>query len=203
MLLRTLPLLVLLSAGCSIPTVPCSSPLRPYDSFSVGGYTVRVYEALDSLCFHSSRYFPAFLFVATGKRTRLYVAAWQEFLARFPGPLRPAQKELLRASPARWHDSVVQWRIPLYSGEVSDLQYVTPIRTAYWSVERYHGSRDGEELGIAALQSVPQTTPWDWRSRPPQFWQQLRQQSSAVYAELKRLVVRDLERDGSDAAPAP
>ncbi|MEN3026688.1 MAG: hypothetical protein ABDH31_03135 [Chlorobiota bacterium] len=194
---------VVLAAGCSIPTRPVTTPLRLCDTFTVGGaLRISVFECWDSTVFSQARYIPVFLFIS-GDQTPLYVAARQEYLGRFAGPLRPAQKELLRSVPQRHttKDSTLEWRVPTYEGEVSDLQHTTPIRNLYWSIDRYNGTET--EIAVLWLRSYPQIEPWDWRRRPPDFWQQLRQEASALYPELRRHVQRDLEKHVLHAPLAP
>lgn len=193
-----------LVAGCRVPTVPAVTTLRLYDTFSVGGtVSVQVYECWDSTVFAHPRYVPFFLFRPADRRLPLYVAAWQEYLGRFAGPLRPAQKELLRSvlQRERVSDSLCWWRIPTYEGEVSDLQHITPVRNLYWSVERY--AEDVTEVAVVWLRSYPQTEPWQWRPRPAGFWQRLRQEALALYPELKRHVQRDLEHYVTHTPVAP
>jgi len=128
---------------------------------------------------------------------------WQEFLARFAGPLRPAQKELIQCVLDRRQlsDSIALWNVPTYEGEVSDLRHTTPVRNLYWSIERY--GTDVTEIATLWLRSYPQIEPWDWRLRPPNFWARLRQEALALYPELKRHVQRDLEEYVTDTPVAP
>jgi hypothetical protein len=162
-----------------------------------------VYQCWDSTAFAHTRYIPVFLFRPAAPSAPLYVAARQEYLSRFAGPLRPAQKELLQTVlEPHPSDSLAQWRVPVYDGEVSDLRHITPVRNAYWSIERY---QQGKVREIAALwlRSYPQTEPWDWRHRAPDFWHQLRQEALAIYPELRRQVQRDLEHHVLNAPLAP
>lgn len=194
----------LLGYGCSVPTLPVATPLRLYDTFSVGGVLpVHVYECLDSTQV-APRYVPVLLFRPLDARAPIYVAAWQEYLTRFAGPLRPAQKELVQIilDRQRLSDSVAWWRVPTYSGELSDLRHVTPVRNRYWSLERYDRDKVSEEA-IFWLRSYPQEEPWEWQHRPPSFWQQVQLEARELYPELKRHVERQLERYVAHTPLAP
>lgn len=190
--------------GCSVPMRPLSTPLRLYDTFTTRTHIpVYVYECWDSVHFAQARYIPFFLFRPADPRAPLYVAAWQEFLGRFAGPLRPAQKELLQSilNRSELSDSIAQWRIPIYEGEVSDLRHTTPVRNLYWSIDRY--GADVTELAVLWLRSYPQLEPWHPSGRPPAFWHQLQQEAHTLYPELKRHIERDLERYATHTPLAP
>lgn len=190
--------------SCRVPTRPLSTPLRLYDTFTArGNLPVYVYECWDSTHFARARYIPFFLFRPADSRAPLYVAAWQEFLGRSAGPLRPAQKELLQSLLERrdLSDSMALWYVPVYEGEVSDLRHTTPVRNLYWSIERY-GS-EITELTILWLRSYPQLEPWQPAVHSPRFWQDLQREASALYPELKRHIERDLERYVTHTPLAP
>ncbi|MCS6965215.1 MAG: hypothetical protein NZ473_00395 [Candidatus Kapabacteria bacterium] len=194
----------LFNYSCTVPTVPATVPLRLHDTFTVGNaLRVHVYECWDSTTFAHLRYIPFFLFRPVGGYAPLYVAAWQEYLGRFAGPLRPAQKELLRSSlrPERLSDSIAVWHVPIYDEEISDLRHSTPVRNRYWSVERYTGAI--EEIAALWLRSYPQPEPWEWRYRPSEFWQELQQEANSIYLELRRRVQQDLERYVTHTPLAP
>ncbi len=196
--------LCIVLSGCTVPTVPVATPLRLYDTFHVANsLQVQVYECWDSTVF-APRYVPFFLFRPLDTQAPIYVAAWQEYLTRFAGPLRPAQKEVVQVvlDWKRLSDSLAWWRIPTYAGEVSDLRHVTPVRNRYWSIERYYGGTFSESA-VLWLRSFPQEEPWDWRQRPPGFWHQLREEARAMYPELKRHIERELEQYVAHSPLAP
>lgn len=195
---------VVLGYGCTVPTLPVATSLRLYDTFSVGGtLVVHVYECWDSTQF-VPRYIPVFLFRPLDPRAPLYVAAWQEYLTRFAGPLRRAQKELVQVvlDRGRLSDSVAWWRVPTYRGEVSDLRHVTPVRNRYWSLERYHKG-EVSESAILWLRSSPQEEPWEWHQRPPGFWHHLQREARELYPELKRHVEKELQQYVAHSPLAP
>ncbi|MES2765085.1 MAG: hypothetical protein V4642_04410, partial [Bacteroidota bacterium] len=145
--------------------------------------------------------YPVFHFAvvdASGAVTERYVCGWQEYLSRFAGELRPAQKSYLQGYPLfspTSNDAEQSWRFPVFEGEISDLKNVEPIRVSYWSLDKITGENSSEESLILGMVSVPQSEPLKAdRKMLPSYRENILQASGGIYDQMKKYLILELQK---------
>ncbi len=190
---------VLVLSSCSMPQMQVRAPYRVKERVSLGFQKAVIYELSDSLSsFAKQRYLPYYRFDLLNERgvvIQQYVGAFQEYLSRVAGSLRPEQKLLIQSTlksnevvDSTTHMS--SWSYPNYEGEVSDLgQNGTIIHTRYWSIDSV-GTEKPAELFTTRAVSVPyQQNSLQLQRNAADFKRIRTEADEYVYYDFKRFVL--------------